>query len=151
MDMLSQMKSEIDALKATNAEITRELAKFKSCTKTYDQFVGFTAYSSLENYYLDATTIQFPNVTNNYGNAYDPTFSVFQCPVPGYYSFAVYGRSTEDVQILADIVLENAKLATVFSLHDGIQSQSGISVVTLCNEGDRVWVRASGSNGFCWR
>jgi len=99
--------------------------------------------------------VPFDNVTLNAGNAFDPVTHVFLCPVTGVYVFQSSLMAEQHDMIQTAIVIDGANGAKLYaSGADSARAGSGLgydqgfnSLVTLCKQGQHVWVRNHHANG----
>ena len=106
-------------------------------------FITFSAYATAIRSYNDGQMVQFDSVVINMGAHYDPSTSVFTCPVSGYYLLSLHVRSIGDEVMYADIVTGGTVVAGVAADRD--YDSASNTVVVYCAEGADVFVRARSS------
>ena len=109
--------------------------------------VGFAAMAENDYQYPEmGGIISFPNVITNNGGNYNPTDSVFTCPLDGtyYFAFSVYtGRLVDPAMTGVHIQRDDLRLSEGYCSNPGadpIWIQCGTSAVLNCNMGQRVFV-----------
>ena len=85
--MKHELKSENQEVKYKIHELTDALRNLKHSRQ--DNNILFHAQLGSNRVFEDSTPIIFDTVVTNLGGAYAPSVGVFQCPVSGYYFFAV--------------------------------------------------------------
>ena len=109
--------------------------------------VGFSVYAEHGYQYPDpGETISFPLVMTNNGGHYDPSESVFTCPLSGTYYFTItlYTDSLSDGDsTIANIQKDGEELSEASCFYYGsplLYTQCGNSAVVHCHLGQRVFV-----------
>ena len=102
--------------------------------------VAFTAWAN-EAIYEEGDTVIFDGVVSNIGNHYNPSTSIFTCPINGVYAFFSSITSQEGYFMFADIMHNSDDLTTVAADDDGLIQGSNFAVI-LCNQGDTVFIQA---------
>ena len=108
--------------------------------------VGFTASAStgsptVYNYF---EVVVFDNVLSNFGGHYNPDTSSFVCPFDGVYMVNVNIVSTESDQAQVDVIRNDLPLALALADDlSGLRSHASNTVMTECQRGDVLWIRAS--------
>ena len=115
--------------------------------------VGFSVYIESGTHYPgEGEIISFPLVMTNNGGHYDPSDSVFTCPINGtyYFTFSLYTSHLNDGEVItAYIKKDGERLSEVYCTNngpDGIYTQCGNSVVIHCHLGQSVFVTAAYSD-----
>ena len=131
----------------------RKYYKFliKSCFVDSDLKIGFTASVSSGSSSWTGSTLVFPTVITNVGNAYNSSDGVFTAPRAGVYVFFVNVQSYNTQSIYMDIVLNGAtKVRTMaYSIggNDNYEAGPNLAVLFL-QTGDRVWVKKYAGQGY---
>ena len=107
--------------------------------------VSFSAYADEDGQFPQAgDVIRYPNVVTNNGGHYDPTESVFTCPVDGtyYFIYSLYAHDIRDGErAYANIYRDTADFSQVYCRNEGSDVAYLVcvnSVVITCNVGQRV-------------
>ena len=112
--------------------------------------VGFSAYAAGDYHHPNiGETIRFPYVMTNNGGYYNPSESVFTCPINGlyYFTFDLYsGHLSNGERTAVHIQRDDKELSEAFCTSYGLDklyTQCGNSVVIRCDRGQRVFVTAA--------
>ena len=106
------------------------------------------AYPSETKSYTSGDHVMFDVAIRNYGSAYNTEFSVFQCPVSGYYIFFVNLYTESDERMYARVKMGNSAEAALPLVHSprlNGDHASSLSV-THCSQGEAVWVEATSAD-----
>ena len=144
-----EMDVKNQAMELKIQELTDELDNLKH--SRHEGLVAFHAYLGSDKTFEDGSTIVFDTVIANIGGAYAPAVGVFQCPVSGYYFFAVSIISnTERANariMMNSISSQDGPLtshgATPSSYRSGMSTQT---LITECQAGSIVFVQAQRYN-----
>lgn len=107
-------------------------------------FISFCAFPTEDRVYAEGEILIFDNDVVNLGQGYIPENSTFVCPYSAYYLFTVTVMQQESTIMRAYLMLEGSNLHSVRADDTHSHHQATIVVVTLCEEGQRVWVEANG-------
>ena len=121
-------------------------------TEPTDQAVGFTAYFTDGHVLYDSNDIIiFDLVESNVGGYYQTSSSQFICPVHGLYAFSLHVLSGLWDVFAGQVMNESSLLGSVYGDgRDGFQNGGSNLVVTVCNKGDRVWVRSQSDRNLIY-
>ncbi|KAK3587201.1 hypothetical protein CHS0354_016897 [Potamilus streckersoni] len=112
--------------------------------------VAFSAYLSAAIHNLQiGQLISFDRVALNIGNGFDATTGTFTCPVAGIYFVTVSLMSYLNNELKAELVQDGNNIAGVYTAggSSSIDNQGSNSVVTRCEAGQKLLVRAFDISG----
>ena len=107
--------------------------------------VAFTVYASVQRFYEIGEIIIFDGVLTNEGNHYQTHSSFFICPKEGLYMFTTTICGGLDDEDFEAFLMKEAQSFTTARAHVDHLDQGIASAVMHCEEGERVWVKVSGT------
>lgn len=110
--------------------------------RAHDEFIGFSAWKSSPQEYVNEDVIEFDEILLNEGNHYDPTSSKFTCPVDiGVYYVAVTFRRFASEFLFLEVVKDSENVLSVSDPNSGDSFKtSGNSGLVTCLLGEQIWV-----------
>ncbi|XP_045203938.2 complement C1q and tumor necrosis factor-related protein 9B-like [Mercenaria mercenaria] len=105
--------------------------------------VAFNAYSPVDTSPDTHQIIIWQNTRLNAGNAYDTVIGIFKAPVSGLYLFAVHVCNYSGNVFQYAIVLDGTDIATAYKYDNNNYDCGSMSVITMVNSGQRVWVKCT--------
>lgn len=137
-------KLEITQLKLQNKELKATLDEIQHNWKQINSFVGFSAYATATRIYNDQELVLFDAIHTNYGEAYNPQLSVFQCPVSGYYLFFINVHA-QNYDMRPEIYIDGGESFVRTFADNSSDDNSSTMVITYCDALQLVWVRSTGN------
>lgn len=147
--LLKQYKHDNQELKTKIQVLESNLMSFEEnvCkeVKKQNTFITFRAQPAEHRVYAHGEILLFDNVVVNLGQHYVEN-STFVCPYDAFYLLTVTVLQQPGTLMRAYLMLEGSGLQAVRADDTVTYDQATVVVVTLCKEGQRVWVETTGED-----
>ena len=138
------------AIHECNLDLSEYMLIYYDCLnddETKDEPAAFTAIAVAgeQDCYSQDQIVVYGLVLSNFGGHYNPETSTFVCPVNGVYLVSVTLQSTSIDDFAVDLMRNANVLARAWGdeVHGTeLHSSASCSVITECNRGDLLWVKA---------